>query len=107
MMPHVDGLELCQSVKPGLGASAPYFILLTARGDVSERLIALETGADDYMVKPCDMTEILARVRIGARLTRLEQQVRALQAENARLRGNPRGENGAESGGDAALDAAA
>ena len=86
MMPHVDGLELCQSVKTGLGDAAPYFILLTAHGDVTERLIALETGADDYLVKPCDMTEILSRVRTGVRLMELQEQVRALESENARLR---------------------
>ena len=87
MMPHVDGLELCQSVKTGLGAAAPYFILLTAHGTECERLMALETGADDYLVKPCDMMEILSRVRTGVRLMQLQEQVRALQSENARLRG--------------------
>jgi sigma-B regulation protein RsbU (phosphoserine phosphatase) len=86
MMPYVDGLELCQAVKTGLGNAAPYFILLTARGDVSERLMALETGADDYLVKPCDMTEILSRVRTGVRLMQLAAQVRTLQSELAQLR---------------------
>jgi sigma-B regulation protein RsbU (phosphoserine phosphatase) len=39
MMPEVDGLELCQSVKTGLKESAPYFILLTAKGEISSRLL--------------------------------------------------------------------
>jgi DNA-binding response OmpR family regulator len=67
MMPHVDGLELCQSVKTGLKEAAPYFILLTAKGEISDRLLGLDTGADDYLVKPCDQGEIMARVRAGLR----------------------------------------
>ena len=70
MMPHVDGLELCQSVKTGLGSGAPYFILLTAKGEISDRLLALETGADDYLVKPCDQGELMSRVRAGRRRLR-------------------------------------
>jgi DNA-binding response OmpR family regulator len=65
MMPHVDGLELCQSVKTGLRDGSPYFILLTAKGEISDKLLALDTGADDYLVKPCDQGELLARVRAG------------------------------------------
>ncbi len=101
MMPLVDGLELCQSVKTGLREAAPYFILLTAKGEISDKLLALETGADDYLVKPCDMGELLARVRAGLRIVLLAQDLRrtaqesrgataelaALRAENARLRG--------------------
>ncbi|MBI5169709.1 MAG: response regulator [Candidatus Eisenbacteria bacterium] len=100
MMPLVDGLELCQSVKTGLRESAPYFILLTAKGEISDKLLALETGADDYLVKPCDMGELLARVRAGLRIVLLAQDLRrtalesrgasaelaALRSENARLR---------------------
>ena len=41
MMPHVDGLELCQSVKTGLKELAPYFILLTAKGEINDRLLPL------------------------------------------------------------------
>ena len=109
MMPLVDGLELCQSVKTGLREAAPYFILLTAKGEISDKLLALETGADDYLVKPCDMGELLARVRAGLRIVLLAQDLRrtaqesrgaiaelaALRAENTRLRaqlGQPGGE---------------
>ena len=89
MMPEVDGLELCQSVKTGLKEAAPYFILLTAKSELSERLLGLQTGADDYVVKPCDHGEILARVRAGVRIVKLTQQLRAavteLQMANAEL----------------------
>ena len=95
MMPEVDGLELCQSVKTGLREAAPYFILLTAKGEISNKLLALDTGADDYLVKPCDQGELLARVRAGLRIVILSQELRAtveeLRVANADLQ-SARGE---------------
>jgi len=89
MMPEVDGLELCQSVKTGLKEAAPYFILLTAKGEVNNKLLGLETGADDYLVKPCDPGELMARVRAGLRIVLLNQELRQavgqLQVINAEL----------------------
>jgi phosphoserine phosphatase RsbU/P len=89
MMPEVDGLELCQSVKTGLREAAPYFILLTAKGEVNNKLLALDTGADDYLVKPCDQGELMARVRAGLRIVLLTQELRAtvqeLNVSNAEL----------------------
>lgn len=81
MMPLVDGLELCQSVKTGLKENAPYFILLTAKGEINDRLLGLDTGADDYLVKPCDQGEILARVRAGLRNILLSRELRRALAE--------------------------
>lgn len=86
MMPQVDGLELCQSVKTGLQETAPYFILLTAKGEISDKLLALDTGADDYLVKPCDQGELLARVRAGLRIVLLTQDARRAVVELAALR---------------------
>jgi DNA-binding response OmpR family regulator len=89
MMPEVDGLELCQSVKTGLGDAAPYFILLTAKGEIDDRLLGLQTGADDYLVKPCDQAELMARVRAGLRIVLLSQELRQavneLKLANAEL----------------------
>jgi len=97
MMPEVDGLELCQSVKTGLGEASPYFILLTAKGEISDRLLGLETGADDYLIKPCDQGELMARVRAGLRIVTLSQQLRQtiseLKQANAQL-GEERGAPG-------------
>ncbi len=86
MMPQVDGLELCQSVKTGLKETAPYFILLTAKGEISDKLLALDTGADDYLVKPCDQGELMARVRAGLRIVLLTQDMRQAAVELAALR---------------------
>lgn len=89
MMPEVDGLELCQSVKTGLHEAAPYFILLTAKGEINSKLLALDTGADDYLVKPCDQGELMARVRAGLRIVLLTQDLRRalneLQTANVEL----------------------
>jgi DNA-binding response OmpR family regulator len=81
MMPEVDGLELCQSVKTGLREAAPYFILLTAKGEISDKLLGLETGADDYLTKPCDQGELMARVRAGVRIVSLTQTLRRTSAD--------------------------
>jgi len=89
MMPHVDGLELCQSVKTGLREAAPYFILLTAKGEINDKLLALETGADDYIVKPCDLNELMARVRAGLRIVLLTQSLRRQPSEARGKSGDP------------------
>ena len=112
MMPKVDGLELCQSVKTGLRETAPYFILLTAKGEISDKLLALDTGADDYLVKPCDHGELLARVRAGLRIVLLTQEIRravvdlaTLRAEVARVKRSLAGQGVSWPGdGDAAKD---
>jgi sigma-B regulation protein RsbU (phosphoserine phosphatase) len=82
----VDGLELCQSVKTGLREASPYFILLTAKGEISDKLLALDTGADDYLVKPCDQGELMARVRAGLRIVLLTQDLRRSAQELERVR---------------------
>ena len=86
MMPQVDGLELCQSVKTGLREAAPYFILLTAKGEISDKLLALDTGADDYLVKPCDQGELMARIRAGLRIVLLTQEMRQAVVDLAKLK---------------------
>jgi two-component system OmpR family response regulator len=65
MLPDVDGLTVCKTLRTR-GNSAPV-IMLTARGEVSERILGLDAGADDYIVKPFDLGEFLARVRAQTR----------------------------------------
>ena len=61
MMPKMDGLQVL-SVLRGRGSRTPV-LLLTARGEVEERIRGLDAGADDYLTKPFAMGELLARVR--------------------------------------------
>ena len=61
MMPHVDGLETCRRLR-ARGITTPVLVL-TARHEVSDRIAGLDAGADDYMVKPFALEELLARLR--------------------------------------------
>ena len=60
MMPHISGLDLCQRIRQG-GECVP-IIFLSARGEPADRAEGLRRGADDYVAKPFDPTELLARV---------------------------------------------
>jgi DNA-binding response OmpR family regulator len=60
MLPGIDGLELCRWIR---GRSQIPVILLTARGDETDRIVGLELGADDYVAKPFSPRELAARVR--------------------------------------------
>ncbi|MDO9436508.1 response regulator transcription factor [Hydrogenophaga sp.] len=64
MMPGMDGLEVCRRIRslPGDAARVPV-LMLTAKGDPMDRIIGLELGADDYLPKPFEPRELLARVR--------------------------------------------
>jgi DNA-binding response OmpR family regulator len=60
MLPGTDGLELCRWIR---GRSELPVILLTARGEESDRIVGLELGADDYVTKPFSVAELTSRVR--------------------------------------------
>ncbi|MBP7565056.1 MAG: response regulator transcription factor [Burkholderiaceae bacterium] len=64
MLPDLDGLEVCRRIRalPGLAARVPV-LMLTAKGDPMDRIIGLELGADDYLPKPFEPRELLARIR--------------------------------------------
>lgn len=64
MMPGIDGLEVCRRIRalPGDLARVPV-LMLTAKGDPMDRIIGLELGADDYLPKPFEPRELLARIR--------------------------------------------
>jgi two-component system OmpR family response regulator len=70
MMPGDDGLSLCQELRNGAFAHIPVLIL-TARSDEADRILGLEVGADDYLVKPFAPRELLARIRAVLRRTRM------------------------------------
>jgi two-component system, OmpR family, response regulator MprA len=69
MMPGMDGLSLCKLVREN--SSLP-ILMLTARDSVPDRVAGLEAGADDYLVKPFDLDELVARIRALLRRTRLD-----------------------------------
>ena len=61
MLPDADGLEVCRRIRQG-GSDVP-ILMLTARGDAMDRVVGLEIGADDYLPKPFEPRELLARLR--------------------------------------------
>ena len=67
-LPDIDGLEVCRQLR--LRSDTP-IIMLTARGDETDRVVGLELGADDYLAKPFSLRELVARIRAVGRRTRL------------------------------------
>ena len=63
MMPGEDGLSLCRRLRAAEGLSSVPVIFLTALGDTADRVVGLELGADDYVVKPFQPRELVARIR--------------------------------------------
>jgi DNA-binding response OmpR family regulator len=82
MLPGLTGLEICRRLR-ATGSSVPV-ILLTAKDEVSDRVAGLDAGADDYVVKPFSIEELLARIRAHLRRTQ-ETDEDLLQFEDLSL----------------------
>jgi phosphoserine phosphatase RsbU/P len=87
MMPYLDGLEVCRQVKANPQLSTTFFLLLTSRIGLDDRVEGLNTGADDFLSKPIEIAELQARVRAGLRLHQVSQDLQTqkeiLEAELA------------------------
>ena len=69
MLPEMDGLEVCRRLRQDPATQAVPVVMLTARGDEVDRVLGLELGADDYVVKPFSPRELVARIRAVLRRT--------------------------------------
>ena len=69
-LPNLSGIEVCRRLRSRTETRNTPIIMLTARGEESDRIRGLDTGADDYVVKPFSMTEMLARIRAVLRRIR-------------------------------------
>src|ERR1700730_18568823 len=76
-MPEMDGLELCRRIRSRADARYTYIILLTARDSRDDRLAGLEAGADDFLTKPVDAGELVARLNTARRILAMQEQLRA------------------------------
>ncbi len=85
LMEEMDGVEVCRRVRERSGLRNAYLILLTSRGGKDDILIGLDAGANDYVTKPFDRDELLARVRVGAQMVGLQAElaVQVHELENA------------------------
>ncbi len=70
MLPKVSGIEVCRRLRGRQETANVPIIMLTARGEETDRVRGLDTGADDYVVKPFSMTELFARIRAVLRRIR-------------------------------------
>jgi DNA-binding response OmpR family regulator len=75
MLPEMDGLEICRRVRADSKTAALPIIMLTAKGEETDRVVGLEVGADDYLTKPFSPKELVARVK--ALLRRAERREEA------------------------------
>ncbi|HEX3329536.1 MAG TPA: response regulator [Gaiellales bacterium] len=80
VMPDVDGYEVCRRLRTDPGTSFLPVVMITASGS-QERIRAIEAGADDFVVKPYDQAELLARVRSLIRIKRYHDTIEAQAAE--------------------------
>ncbi|MEK6644320.1 MAG: diguanylate cyclase [Planctomycetota bacterium] len=89
-MPEMSGIELCRALRTHEGVRFAYIIIVTAESDTERLVEAFEAGADDFLPKPVNHHELVARLRAGQRIARLEsdlarhaREIHQLNAESA------------------------
>jgi len=85
MLPRLSGLEVCRQLKATPSGREAAIIMVSARSEEADRVRGLETGADDYIVKPYSVAELVARVRANLRRLRPTASGQALQVGDIRL----------------------
>jgi two-component system sensor histidine kinase/response regulator len=75
MMPGMDGAQICRKLRETRRDQYVYVIMLTAKSLRQDLLEGMAAGVDDYLVKPCDLQELRARLRVGARLVHLQEEL--------------------------------
>ncbi len=76
MMPGLDGLDVCRHLKADPYLASIFFILLTAKDDIADRIRGLDAGADEFLSKPIERDELRARVQAGLRLYQANQELK-------------------------------
>ena len=75
-MPEMDGLELCRAIRGNPAEGYVYIFLITARDSKEDIIVGLEAGADDYLTKPFDRSELIARLKTALRVLELEKSLK-------------------------------
>ncbi|MDP2365480.1 MAG: response regulator [Ignavibacteria bacterium] len=82
-MPVMDGLELSNQIKNNEKRKIIYFIILTARTSLRDRVTGLDIGADDFLMKPIENQELVARIRSGIRIFNLQRELKTIEHSKA------------------------
>ncbi|MBX7219917.1 MAG: response regulator [Blastocatellia bacterium] len=86
MMPVLDGPEVCRLLRENPKFDHSQIIMVSAKGELNDKISGLESGADDYLVKPCEPRELTARVRSAMRVYELKRQLAEKAEREALLR---------------------
>ena len=76
MMPEMDGVDVCRTIRENVRDRYIYLIMLTSKKETQFTVEAMNAGADDFMSKPYSIEELQVRVRAGKRISELEQELR-------------------------------
>jgi sigma-B regulation protein RsbU (phosphoserine phosphatase) len=82
-MPVMDGLELCNRIKGNEKYKLIYYIILTARTSLRDRVTGLDVGADDFLMKPIENQELIARIKSGIRIFNLQRELKSIEHTKA------------------------
>jgi diguanylate cyclase (GGDEF)-like protein len=81
MMPEMDGLELCRAIRKKVLPGYVFIVILTAKDSKDDIVTGLEAGADDYLSKPFNQSELIARLKTGIRILELEKSLKEANEE--------------------------
>ena len=81
MMPEMDGLQLCRAIRKNISTGYVFIFMVTARGSTDDMVAGLEAGADDYLTKPVNRAELIARLKTAARVLELEKSLKDANEE--------------------------
>jgi len=85
MLPGMDGIDVCRKLRQNVSTSDIPVIMLTARGEESDKILGLEMGADDYLTKPFSPRELVARIKAVLRRTRPEDSNNIIEHAGIRM----------------------
>jgi len=81
MMPEMDGLQLCRAIRKNISTGYVFIFVLTARESTDDMIAGLEAGADDYLTKPINRPELMARLKTATRVLELEKSLKEANEE--------------------------